>query len=171
MKNIFFFLIFFVLIGCSSTDPIIDKISCPNILFSEEHDIFVLAKEGQIENEISYTARINNFVFTSDCFVLDNAANFDLELLFIVDPASANKPNILLPFYIATVDQFNKLIDMQYYNISGDLKISDDGDYFIQTELRTKIKHKLSYQNITQDSNYILIIGFMLSRNQLEILN
>ena len=131
MKNIFFFLIFFVLIGCSSQAPILDKISCPNILVSEEHDIFVFAKNDQIENEIPYIAEINNFTFTSDCSISDNTANFDLEILFIANPTNTNQQNIFLPFYVATVDQFNKLIDMQYYDISANFKISDQGDYFM----------------------------------------
>ena len=79
MKNNFFFLIFFVLIGCSAQTPITEKISCPNVLISEEHDKFIFIEEDLQDNNIEYIAEINNFGFESNCYILDDIGNFELE--------------------------------------------------------------------------------------------
>ena len=171
MKNNFFFLIFFVLIGCSAQTPITEKVSCPNVLISEEHDKFIFVEENLEDNNIKYIADINNFGFESDCYILDDIGNFELELLFVIQPANTKESNIFLPFYVATINQYNELVDMQYYKADGNFKSIEESSFLIETEIRTKINYKLSYQDIIQDDNYTLIIGFMLSKYQLEILD
>tara|TARA_B100001123_G_C15216117_1_gene989297 strand:- start:917 stop:1432 length:516 start_codon:yes stop_codon:yes gene_type:complete len=171
VKNNFFFLIFFVLIGCSPKTIIEEKISCPNVLFSDEHDYFVEASETTDINNISYIAEINNFSFNSDCFITDNIAYIDLSLLFIVNPINVANSNIFLPFYIAIIDKKNELKDIQYYNISGNFKIDNETNLYVESELRKKIKFRLLHDDTRDISADVLVVGFMLSKNQLEILN
>ena len=160
-----------MLIGCSSQTPITEKISCPNVLISEEHHKFIFVEENLTDNNIKYIAEINNFDFDSNCYILEDIGNFELELLFVINPLNTKESNILLPFYIATINQSDELIDMQYYKVNGNLKSIDESSYLIETEIRTTVNHKLSYKDIIQDNNYTLIIGFMLSNDQLKVLD
>ena len=65
----------------------------------------------------------------------------------------------------------NEIIDMQYYNTNGNFNIDDKTKIFVETELREKIRIKLVYKYIEEIPSNTLVIGFMLNKKQLEILN
>ena len=60
---------------------------------------------------------------------------------------------------------------MQYYNTNGNFNIDDVTKIFVETELREKIRIKLVYKYIEEIPSNTLVIGFMLNKKQLEILN
>tara|TARA_B100001123_G_C14991851_1_gene899905 strand:+ start:37 stop:555 length:519 start_codon:yes stop_codon:yes gene_type:complete len=172
VKNNFFFLILLIIIGCSPQPVVYEKISCPEVLYSEEHDQFVSFKGEEIDlNKVSYIAQINNYAFDSDCLINKEKAYVDLSLLFVVKPGYLEDSNIFLPFYIATINNQNEIIDMQYYNTNGNFNIDDVTKIFVETELREKIRIKLVYKYIEEIPSNTLVIGFMLNKKQLEILN
>ena len=60
---------------------------------------------------------------------------------------------------------------MQYYQVEGNLKIEPDNENYIETELTKTIKLQIPLLN---DKDYIqntVVVGFMLDKNKIKILN
>ena len=79
-----------------------------------------------------------------------------------------NKIN--LPFYLAILDKDNQLVDIQYYQLTGNLDKNTDTNELLETELIKTIK----LQENDKDDNFnknTLVIGFMLDNKKIEFLN
>ena len=60
---------------------------------------------------------------------------------------------------------------MQYYQIEGELKSDPETKKYIETELTKSITIQMSSLVDQVNSRNILIVGFMLDKKKLEILN
>ena len=176
MKNNLFILIFFLLLGCSSQTTVSKnaavKTSCPIVLFSSEHNQYITGNTKPISIEyISYRAEINNYAFNSECSIKDNIFEAELSLLFIVKPDLTEESVITLPFYVAVLNINDEVVDMQYYQADGDFMNESEDVNYIETELTKTIKLQTPFFNEEEFSQNIVVVGFMLDKKKLEILN
>ena len=145
MKNNLFILIFFLLIGCTPNTTVTTKATiktiCPIVLFSAEHSKYIAGNTQPITSEnIRYRAEINNYAFNSECSIKDNIFQAELSLLFIVKPDLTEESSIILPFYVAVLNANDEVVDMQYYQVEGDLMSESENVNYIETELIKTIK-------------------------------
>ena len=176
MKNNLFILIFFLLLGCTSKTTVSPKAtaktSCPIVLFSSEHSKYITGITKPITPEnVSYRAEINNYAFNSECSIIDNVFQADLSLLFVVKPDLTEESSISLPFYVAILNANDEVVDMQYYQVDGDLKGRPEDANYIETELTKTIKLQISSLNEEELNESKVVVGFMLDKKKLEILN
>jgi len=176
VKNNLFILIFFLFVGCTpnttvSTNAII-KTSCPIVLFSSEHSQYITGNTNPITTEnIRYRAEINNYVFNSECSIKDNIFQAELSLLFIVKPDLTEESSIALPFYVAALNANDEVVDMQYYQADGDFISESENVNYIETELVKTIKLQISSLNEEGLNQNKVVVGFMLDKKKLEIIN
>ena len=176
MKNNLFILIFFLLVGCTpkttvSTNATV-KTSCPIVLFSSEHSQYITGNTKPITTEnIRYRAEINNYAFNSECSIKDNIFEAELSLLFVVKPDLTEESRINLPFYVAVLNINDEVVDIQYYQVDGDLKGKTENANYIETELTKTIKLQISSLNEEELNESKVVVGFMLDKKKLEILN
>ena len=171
MKNIYLFLVLLLIIGCgfnplskTSTVPI----PCPSVLFASEHKTYVgsLSELITLDN-IAYQAEINNVLFTKGCFLKDNKFSSNLSLLFIVSPLEESQNMINLPFYVAVINASKEVKDIQYYSINDVFQKNLETNELIETEITKTILINLP----SMDESSLVVIGFMLDKSRLEILN
>ena len=139
-------------------------------MFSAEHNKYISSDINQPKlDDLNYKAEINNFNFNEDCSLDNQIFQTKLSLLFVIEPLKVNEVNINLPFYIAALNERDKLIDIQYFNVDGNFsKINESGDY-IETEIIETLDLRIL---ISKDQNInILVVGFMLSEEKLDLLN
>ena len=76
---------------------------------------------------------------------------------------------IALPFYLAILDREKKVRDIQYYYTEGNFNKNWESETkeFVETDLSKTISIKI----LDVDEMMTIIIGFMLDKKQLEILN
>ena len=169
MKNIYFFLLILTLFGCDTNSFIkTNSIStiCPNILFASEHKTYLGSSSDTITlDNVNFQAEINNAEFLKGCQIVDNIFSSDLSTLFIITPLDENLDTINLPFYIAVIDENKKILDIQYYSISGNFQKNLDTKELIDTELRKNIRVVISDIN----KQNLIVIGFMLDQNRLKL--
>ena len=176
MKNNLFILIFFLLVGCTPNTTVntnaITKTSCPIALFSLEHSKYITGNTKPITTEnIRYRAEINNYAFSSECSIKDNIFQAELSLLFIVKPDLTEESSIILPFYVAILNANDEVVDIQYYQVDGDLMSESENTNYIETELTKTIKLQTPSSNEEEFSQNKVVVGFMLDKKKLEILN
>ena len=172
MKNNLFFIIFFLLIGCIPKTEVPGKITCPSVLFSSEHKKYIDSntEEFSIDN-ISFVAEINNFAYSSDCKLKQNQVHIELSVLFIVKPYIDQIEEIKLPFYIATLDNDDSLINMQYFITNALISKDSESKKLIETEITSKIKFQIPFVDLKTFEKNTLIIGFMIDKEKLQIIN
>ena len=176
MKNNLFILFFFLLVGCTpnttvSTNATV-KTFCPIVLFSSEHSQYITGNTKPITTEnIRYRAEINNYAFNSECLIKDNIFQAELSLLFIVKPDLTEESSIILPFYVAVLNANDEVVDMQYYQVDGDLMSESENANYIETELTKTIKLQIPSLNEEELNQNKVVVGFMLDKKKLEILN
>ena len=176
MKNNLFILIFFLLLGCSSQTTVSTnatvKTSCPIVLFSSEHNQYITGNTKPITTEnIIYRAEINNYTFNSECSIKDNIFEAELSLLFIVKPDLTEESVITLPFYVAVLNINDEVVDIQYYQADGDFISESENVNYIETELIKTIKLQISSLNEEGLNQNKVVVGFMLDKKKLEIIN
>ena len=172
MKINLFFLILLLFIGCTSKTTISTKISCPTVLFAAEHKKFFTSSTKTISVEnIGYRAEINNYAFNSECSIKDNIFQAELSLLFIVKPDLTEESSITLPFYAAILNANDEVVDIQYYQADGDLISESVNANYIETELTKTIKLQIPSLNEEGLNQNKVVVGFMLDKKKLEILN
>ena len=171
MKKIYLFLIFIILIGCESTllnQSSVIPTDCPNLLFSKEHKIYLGSEHKDVSfDNVAYKAEINNAEFIKGCQIKNNIFSSDLSLLFIITPLNPNEENVILPYYIAIIGRDTNLQDIQPYSVKGSFHKDIDTSIFLETEIKT---------TVTINDNLInkqgkLVIGFMLDKKRLNLLN
>ena len=158
--------------GCTSNTTTATKISCPDVFFAAEHTKYIDSNTQPILiDNLSYSADINNYAFNSDCLIIDDIIQAELSLLFIVNPYQAEVSELSLPFYVAILNEKNELVDMQYYQIEGELKSAPETKKYIETELTKTIIVQMPSLGDHVNSRNTLVVGFMLDKKKLEILN
>ena len=91
--------------------------------------------------------------------------------LFIVKPDLTEEIRITLPFYVAVLNINDEIIDMQYYQVDGDLMSESKNLNYIETELTKTIKLQIPLLNEEELNQNKVVVGFMLDKKKLEILN
>lgn len=171
MKKIYLFFVLFIIYGCGSktiSSSNLVNLTCPPVLFASEHKVYIgTESENILLNNISYHAQINNAVFSTECVKENNIFHFNLSLLFIVKPLDKTNDIIKLPFYIAIVDKDKNLRDLQYYLISDKFKKNLETKKNIETE----IIENLSFNVDLVDESFKIIVGFILDKKRLKLLN
>ena len=162
-----------MLISCGSNSLLTSKkesIKCPTVLFAAEHKKYLGSNTATIDvDHIAYKAEINNYFFSEGCFINDNIFTASLSILFIVKPMMEEQNIITLPFYLAIIDREKKVREIQYYYTEGSFNKNWESETreFIETDLSKTISIKI----LDVDEMMTIIIGFMLDKKQLEILN
>ena len=120
-------------------------------------------------DHIAYKAEINNYDFSKGCFINDNVFTTSLSILFIVKPMMEEQNIITLPFYLAILDRGKKVRDIQYYYTEGNFNKNWDSETkeFVETDLSKTIT--ITIPDV--DEIITIVVGFMLDKQQLEILN
>ena len=95
----------------------------------------------------------------------------ELSLLFVVNPDQAEVSEVVLPFYIAILNEKNEMVDMQYYLVEGNLKSDPKTIKYIETELTKTITLQIPSLDDQINLRNTAIVGFMLDEKKLEILN
>jgi len=172
VKKKIYLVIFLFFLGCSNIPKNTEFAQCPNVLFSAQHiNYFDSGPENYDLDNINYKAKINNYSFDSECFKNNNSLRFNLSLLFIVRPEFASENNISLPFYIALLDTSDKLIKIQYFMANEKLNKDDEKNKFIETEVIQSLNIEFLLEEDQLKNYKTLIIGFMLEKRKLELLN
>ena len=172
MKNIIFFISLLMLISCGSNSLVTSTkvpVKCPTVLFAAEHKQYFGRNVSSVgKDDIAYKAEINNYNFPKGCFINDNIFSASLSILFIAKPLM-EKQNITLPFYLAILDQNNKVRDIQYYYIEGNFKKNLETEFveFVETDLSKAMLIKIT----DFGEKMTIVVGFMLDKKQLEMLN
>ena len=165
MKKYFTLFISLFFISCVSEKQQSFFYLCPEIHFSKDHRIYISSEEQSLTlNNVSYKAEINNYNFIDRCIISNNNTKSRLSILFVVKPDKAKKSNIILPYYIAILDDQKNIVEIQYYKAVGDLKKDIDESSYIETEI-------ISAQDINISSSDSILIGFMLDKEKMKILN
>lgn len=171
MKKIYLFLLILLLIGCETLPLIKNKsilVDCPNVLFSKEHKVYLDSNENDINfDNITYKSVINNADFLKGCSKIDDYFSSDLSILFIVNPIANNQKQINLPFYLAFLDETNKVYEINYYSLSD--YFTKDQQSLILSE--KSISHKISIYTNKLKENSTILIGFMLDEKRLDLIN
>ena len=135
------------------------------MLFSKDHRIYIATEENSLTlNNISYKAVINNYKFPSECFMINNKVEATLSILFIITPDKAKLADIIIPYYIALLDDQKNIVNIQYYKAVGIFKKDFSESSYIETEI-------ISNQVINTHHLNKILIGFMLDQEKLNILN
>ena len=171
MKNIYLFFIFFFIISCNSSflaNNDIKPVSCPPILFSSEHKIYISSSNTSISmDNIDYHGEINNATFEEECTLKNNIFVAELSILFIAKPFVNKIDSINIPFYIAILNQNNELQDMLYFSASGQFKKNPENNNLVESEIIKTI----NLQNKNIKSTSIIVIGYILDKKKEKILN
>jgi len=171
VKNILFFLIAFLLVGCSKNSQFSTQTSCPSVFFSSEHKRYIGNSEESINlDNIGYRAEINNYKFFKGCFEINEYFEADLSILFLIQPNKAKTRNVNLPYYVAILDSKDNMIDIQYYNLNQLLEVNKENKKFIETDFTTTVKIKIPFSDYEKNKMYVML-GFMLDKEKLKILN
>lgn len=170
MKKIYLFISFLILYGCESNTLSVStpSISCPSILFATDHRVFLgtLAKKITLDN-IEFQAEINNAVFSDNCTVSNEVFSSKLSILFITKFVKTHSTEVLLPIYIAAIDNNKNILGIQYYMISEkDLNNNEKND-LKEKEIISEIS--LNFDNVNESST--IIIGFMLDEKRIKLIN
>ena len=162
-----------MLISCGSNSLSTSKkafIKCPTVLFAAEHKRYLGSSVSAIGvDDIAYKAEINNFNFSKGCFVKDSILTAPLSILFIVKPLMKEQNIITLPFYLVILDKEKKVRDIQYYYTEGNFNknLETETKEFVETDLSMTISINIP----DVEETMAIVVGFMLGKKQLEILN
>ena len=74
---------------------------------------------------------------------------------------------IKLPFFVAVVNESKDVKDIQYYSINDFFQKNLETNELIETELKKTILINLP----SIDETSLVVIGFMLDKSRLDILN
>ena len=136
---------------------------CPQVLFSKDHRIYITTEENSLTiNNISYKAEMNNYNFTHGCILLNNEISAKLSILFIVKPENAKQTDIIMPYYIALLDDQKNIVNIQYYTAQGVLKKNFDESSYIETEITTtnvKLLRDITDWYMERNPTGIIVIG------------
>ena len=162
-----------MLISCGSSSlltPKKESIKCPTVLFAAEHKKYLGSNASTIDvDHIAYKAEINNYDFSEGCFINDNIFTASLSILFIVKPLKEKQNIITLPFYLAILDKEKKVRDIQYYYTEGNF--NEDFETETEEPIETELSKTISIKITDVDEMMTIVVGFMLDKKQLEILN
>ena len=160
MKKYFILFIAIFLLSCTSKKQQSVEVSCPEVYFSKDHRVYITTQSASLSlDNVSYRAEINNFNFTNECLMIDNNIVGSLSILFVIESDKIQEADIILPYYIAILDDQRKIVDIQYYKIANKLEKNKNKSSYIETEV-------IVNNDIKIDITKKLLIGFMLDQKK-----
>ena len=72
---------------------------------------------------------------------------------------------------VAILNPSDELLNMQYYQINDSFQKESVSGNYIETELIQRIKLQMPFLNDQKYSSIKVVVGFMLDKKKLEILN
>ena len=168
MKQIFIFTIFLSLLSCDNSiknkQTSLD-FSCPRVFFSTGDRIYI---DNSISlDNILIKAEFNNFTFNKQCLQKKNTAVIPLDILIVAKPMDNLEESLLsLPVFITLLDANDKILETQYFSVSGFMNKNSQTNSFIETEIIDRLTVATKYLDTSQ-----LIIGFMLDDKKKNLLN
>ena len=109
--------------------------------------------------------------FVKGCKIIQDDILATLSLLFIIYPDKIKKSEIIIPYYIAFLDDQKNIIDIQYYKAIANLNKNSEDSVFIETEANIIIDIKFSLNNINDEFSNDILVGFMLDEKKVNIIN
>ncbi len=172
MKIFLIYIVLLFLLNCNGEKQQTTAEKCPRAFFSKEHQIYITSDQIPLDIEnISYKAELNNYLFNNDCFVSNNVLTVNITLLFVIKPINVGNENILLPFYIATLNAEDKVVDMQYYSVEAVMQKDSETFNYTETEVTKNIVIRIPNKDMETNLKTKMIIGFMLDQEKIELLN
>ena len=171
MKKILILLLFFNLMGCNKigkNKQTSEDFRCPRVFFSSEDRVFIDTAEGATSvDDITFKAKLNNFVFIDKCLQQNEAAVIPLDILIIAQPMDALKNrDVSIPLYAELLDQNDQVLETQYFMVSKSIKKNFDTKSFIETDITDRLY--IITKNLDTKQ---LVIGFMLDDKKRLLLN
>ena len=165
-------LIFFIFLTNCTAEKEISKVEiCPKVMFAKEHQTFIKSEEKVITFEnLSYVAKLNNYSISGDCYSFQDIIKVNLSLLFIIKPENNSLSEVILPYYIATLNSNDDVLDIQYYatkKSSKNLNLKN----LLEIEIIDNIQISVLNKDKFSDSKNYLLVGFMLDSSKLNLLN
>ena len=173
MKKYFILIIsLFFLNSCSFNKDVIEYYACPDVFFSKNHRLYIASQDDNVSlDNISFKAKIDNYSFVKGCKIIEDDILATLSLLFIIYPDKIKKSEIIIPYYIAFLDDQKNIIDIQYYKAIANLNKNSEDSVFIETEANIIIDIKFSLNNINDEFSNDILVGFMLDEKKVNIIN
>ncbi|MDA9749157.1 hypothetical protein N9U75_03290 [Pelagibacteraceae bacterium] len=161
MKKILLFFTIILIFGCETfrdKDNEIAKISCPNVFFSSENNVYLKGNGDNLDlDKIGFKAKLDNYAQFDDCLSDNLYNNYFLDLLVIVEPFNPQNEIIDLPIFAIFYDKDNKIIDRQYFKIIDKLNLNTETSSYLTTDVIRKLNFKTDIDK-TVDS---ITIGFV----------
>ena len=168
MKQIFIFILFLPLLGCGNiikNKKASTEFNCPRVFFSSEDRIYI---DNSISlDDILIKAELNNFVIYQECQQQENIAIIPLNILIVAQPMDSLENSLLnFPVYISLLDENDKLLETQYFLVSGSMNKNPETDIFIESDITDRLVVVTKYLDISQ-----LVLGFMLDDKKKDLLD
>ena len=177
MKNKIFIITLFFVFGCSSSNLTsnktpLNKVTCPNILVSSEHQKYISSNSKPITlDNLKFVVDINNYGFSSGCYSNNLFKQAKLSILFIIKPEKVINKNFFIPYYVAILDESDELLEIIYASSEGKIEKDISTDKYIETEIIEDLFIKLPFSNGKEFSKMKIILGFMLHQESYDLLN
>ena len=168
MKQIFIFILFLPLLGCSTIiknkQTSID-FNCPRVFFSSEDRTYI--DNGISLDDILIKAELNNFAINTQCQQQENIAIIPLDILIVAKPMDNLEESLLFfPVYISLLDANDKILETQFFSVSGLMNKNPETNNFIESDITDRLQIVTKYLDTSQ-----LVLGFMLDDEKRDLLN
>jgi len=168
MKQILIFILFLPLLGCNNiikNKQASTEFNCPRVFFSTEDRIYI--DNSTSLDDVLIKAELNNFAINKQCKQKENIAIIPLDILIVVQPMD-NLENSLLsfPVYISLLDINNKLLETQYFLVSGSVNENSETNIFIESDITDRLEIVTKHLDTSK-----LVLGFMLDDKKKGLLD
>jgi len=168
MKQIFFFILFLPLLGCNNiikNNQASTELNCPRVFFSNEDRIYI--DNSTSPDKVFFKAKLNNFAINKQCQQQENIAIIPLDILIVAQPMDIlEDPLINFPVYISLLDENDKLLETQYFLVSGSMNQNPETSIFIESDITDRLEVVTKYLDTSQ-----LVLGFMLDDKKRDLLD
>jgi len=168
MKQIFIFILFLPLLGCGNiikNKQTSKEFNCPRVFFSSEDRIYI---DNSISlDDILIKAELDNFAISQQCQQQENIAIIPLDILIVAQPMDSLENSLLnFPVYISLLDENDKLLETQYFLVSGSMNKNPETGIFIESDITDRLVVVTKYLDTSQ-----LVLGFMLDDKKKDLLD
>ncbi|MBI04944.1 MAG: hypothetical protein CMI96_03900 [Pelagibacteraceae bacterium] len=168
MKKLIIFLLFLPFFGCESiiqNKKVTEEFNCPIVFFSAKDRIYIDSRTSL--DDVGIKAELNNYAINSNCKKQENINIIPLNVLIVAQPMSnLEEPFLEFPIYISLLDKNDKLLETQYFLVSGSIKRNSETNTFVETDVSGQLTVVTEYTNTFQ-----LVIGFMIDNKKRDLLN
>ena len=168
MKQLLIFILFLPLLGCGNiikNKQTLTDFKCPRVFFSSD-DRFYIDNSISLDY-ITIKAEFNNYAFNNKCQQKENIVVIPLDILIFAKPMNnLEKSFLTLPVYVSLLDDNNKILETQYFSLSGRVNKNTQTNIFMESDITDRLKIVTQNLETTQ-----LVLGFMLDDKKRDLLN